>query len=283
MSDSVPNVSANKSLVQPSIHWKRSLIPVALSALLPGTGHVLLGQRRKGWATIVSFVALLFCIWPLRLPRFVGVMNVIALAWLGLSLYAGFSAFLVQRATSEPKSSKLWMFAVAVLACIWIKLLLTPLLTASGFKVLEVNSSAMESTLLKGDRFLSDDSYYRSQAVARNDLVVLRRENFLTVKRVIALPGDTIQGDDRKVFLNGTPVEEPFIQHTLLLGSDPDLDTFGPLNIPAGKFFVMGDNRDVSFDSRMPKFGLLDASDILGRPLYIYASFRTGRSLRKLR
>ena len=282
MSGSTANLSDNKNTVQPSTHWRRSLIYVALSALLPGTGHVLMGRRIKGWSMIVVFVAILSRMWPLRLPHFVGFLNAIALAWLCLALYAGFSAFLGQRASSEPKLSKLWMLALAVLVCIWIKLLLTPLLVASGFRVLKFNSSAMNLTLLEGDRFLSDDSYYRSQAVARNDLVVLRRENFLTVKRVIGLPGDSIQGENRNIFLNGTPLDEPFIQHTLAVGNNPELDTFGPINIPAGKYFVMGDNRDVSLDSRMKQFGLLDASNIVGRPLYIYASFRKGRSLRKL-
>ncbi len=174
------------------------------------------------------------------------------------------------------------MAAIPVLACIWIKLLLTPIIFVSGFQVLKFNSSAMESTLLEGDRFLADRSYYRYQTVARDDLVVLSRKDLLTVKRVIALPGDTIQCENRKVWLNGERVEEPFVQHTLAPGSNPQLDTFGPLTIPTGKYFVMGDNRDVSFDSRMPDFGLLDTGDIMGRPLYIYASLRKGRSLRKL-
>ncbi|HVM92995.1 MAG TPA: signal peptidase I [Terriglobales bacterium] len=282
ISEPTPNAPDNQNLVQPATHWKRSLLLAALSGLLPGAGHVLSGRRIKGWSMIVAFGAILSCMWPLRLPRFVGVVNVIALAWLCLALYAGFSAFLGQRASSEPKLSKLWMFAIAVLVCIWIKLLFTPLLIASGFTLLKVNSSAMSSTLQEGDGVLSDDSYYRSQAACRNDLVVLRRQDFLTIKRVIGLPGDTIQGDNRKILLNGTPIDEPFIQHTLPIGNYPDLDTFGPIKIPAGKYFVMGDNREVSFDSRMKEFGLLDASNIVGRPLYIYASFRKGRSLRKL-
>jgi len=258
-------------------------LPVFLSTIAPGAGQFLVGQKRKGWALLIVFAFLICCIWPLRLPRFVAALNVIALVWLGLSLYAGFSAFLRQDATSERKSSKLWMAAIPALACTWVKLLFIPLLFVSGFQVLKFNSSAMQSTLLEGDRFLADKRYYRHRAAARDDLVVLRRKDFLTVKRIIALPGDTIQCNNRKVLLNGEGVEEPFVQHTLTPGSNRELDTFGPFTIPTGKYFVMGDNRDVSFDSRMPDFGLLDAGDIMGKPLYIYASPKRGRSLRKLR
>jgi len=282
MSNQSPIPSPDAGLVRPSTQENR-VLPVVLSVLVPGTGHLLLGQRRRGWVLFVLFLVLMCCIWPLRLPRFVLVMNLIALIWLVLSLHAGFSTFLSQNAISERKLSKLWLLAVSALALIWIKLLLTPLLLLSGFQVLEFNSSSMQSTLVKGDQFIADKDYYRHRAVARGDLIVLRKKDFLTVKRVIALAGDTISGEKRNILLNGQPITEPFIQHTLSPGSNPELDTFGPFTIPTGKYFVMGDNRDVSFDSRRPDFGLLDAADIVGKPLYIYGFLKRGRTSRKLR
>jgi signal peptidase I len=140
----------------------------------------------------------------------------------------------------------------------------------------------MESTLLKGDMFIVDRNYYDRQIVAHDDLVVLRRNDYQTVKRVIAIGGDIIEGANRKILLNGRRVEEPFIQHTLSLGSNPEQDIFGPATVPVGKYFVMGDNRDVSLDSRAPDFGLIDAKAIIGRPLYIYRSPTRGRAGQKL-
>jgi signal peptidase I len=168
------------------------------------------------------------------------------------------------------------------MAYIGLNLIFTPLFLLSGFRALKFNSSAMEQTFLAGDQFIIDKNYYRHQSVARNNLVVMRREDYQTVKRVVAVGGDTIEGKNRQIAVNGAVVDEPFIQHSLAAGTNPEMDSFGPVTIPAGKYFVMGDNRDVSLDSRRRDFGLLDAQAIVGKPLYIYRSRTKGRVGRKL-
>jgi len=67
-------------------------------------------------------------------------------------------------------------------------------------------------------------------------------------------------------------LDEPFAQHSLPAGTNPEMDSFAPVTIPPGKYFVLGDNRDVSLDSRIKEFGLVDGQAIAGRPLYIYRS-----------
>lgn len=140
----------------------------------------------------------------------------------------------------------------------------------------------MEPTLLPHEFFIVDAGYYRRHPVDRDDLVMLRRADYETVKRVIAGPGDTIEGRKRTIILNGKLLEESFVEHSLPEGRNPQLDTFGPTTVPKDKFFVMGDNRDISLDSRSEDFGFLDRAAILGRPLYVYRSSvkaHKGRSL----
>ena len=144
--------------------------------------------------------------------------------------------------------------------------------------MLKVNSSAMEPTLVISDRIIVDNAFYPNQPPTHNDLVALRRSDYLTIKRVIAVSGDTIEVKNRQVMVNGHVADEPFIQHSFALGASPEMDSFGPFTIPAGKLFVMGDNRDVSLDCRIAAFGLVDIKAITGRPLYIYRSSITGRA-----
>jgi signal peptidase I len=168
------------------------------------------------------------------------------------------------------------------LTYVGFNLICTSLLFATGFRAMEFRSSAMETTLLKGDKFMIDRSYYRRHFCNRQDLVVMRREDFLTVKRVIAVAGDSIEGRSQQILLNGHLLDEPFIQHTMQVGTNPKQDTFGPITVLPGRYFVMGDNRDLSLDSRSPEFGQVDGDAIVGRPLYIYLSQSWSRNGRRL-
>jgi signal peptidase I len=111
---------------------------------------------------------------------------------------------------------------------------------------------------------------YRRAMPNPYEVVLFRRGKIPFVKRVIAGPGSTIEGRAGKVFVDGKYLSEDYVRHT---GTPvPELVDFGPISIPTGKVFVMGDNRDVSYDSRLPEFGLVDVGDVLGKPLYIYRS-----------
>ena len=209
-------------------------------------------------------------------------MILIALCWFGLSLYAASTALLEHSNPTNQKISKWWLLVVPLFTYLGFNAVFTPLFLFADFRALKFNSSAMENTFFTGDHFIIDKTFYRDHAVARNDLVVLRRQDYETVKRVVAIGGDTLEARDREIIVDGQAITEPFIRHTRAPGTDAWMDSFGPVTIPACKYFVMGDNRDVSLDSRSSEFGLLDTQAITGKPLYIYRSPIQARVGKKL-
>jgi signal peptidase I len=129
-------------------------------------------------------------------------------------------------------------------------------------RVFTVPNSSMEPTIRQGKKIAADMKPFLP---THGDLVIFVHEQILVAKRVIGIPGDVVEGHDLKMFVNGKPLEEVYVEH---IAKSPlglkTLDTFGPTVVPNGKLFVAGDNRDYSFDSRDPRFGLVDASDVKG-------------------
>ena len=146
-------------------------------------------------------------------------------------------------------------------------------------RVFRQPSSAMEPTVLTGEKFTADMSEKARTRLGRGDIVILKESGQLVLKRIVAIQGDTIEGRDLKVFLNRTLLSEPYVQHT---GKRPlglaTLEKFGPVTVTAGKLFVAGDNRDYSLDSRDPSFGLVSVSQVLGKPVSVIDSPMAGRA-----
>jgi signal peptidase I len=136
-------------------------------------------------------------------------------------------------------------------------------------------NSAMEPTVLDGEKFAADTNAYQNQAPRRGDVVVFHHDDLLILKRVIAVAGDTIEGRDFQIMLNGAPIHEDYIRHTGKDSISPPfsfLKAFGPVKIMTGSVFVMGDNRDFSDDSRDPKFGIIPNSEVRGKAVRIVKS-----------
>jgi signal peptidase I len=170
-----------------------------------------------------------------------------------------------------------------------VAILLALVIRAFVVQAFKIPSGSMKSTLLVGDHILvtkfaygikipfMDTEVFDFGGPQRKDIVVFRYpvdpdKDF--IKRVIGLPGDTIRIQNKRVFVNDKELDEPYVQHTdhgVLPGSVSPRDNFGPIVVPQNSYFVMGDNRDESYDSRFWKF--VDKSVLKGKALIIYWSW----------
>ena len=160
--------------------------------------------------------------------------------------------------------------------------LLIVLLACNGTeRVFTLPNNSMEPTIKRGEKFAGDVHTFQPQ---RGDLVVCEQGGNLLVKRVIGIAGDVVEGHDLKVTVNGRLLNEPYIQHVGNRPLTPEtLENFGPITVSAGHFFVAGDNRDFSFDSRDPRFGLVPTTEVKGKPLRIVDSSDPARRGLRLR
>ncbi len=163
----------------------------------------------------------------------------------------------------------------------------------------QIPTGSMEPTLLVGDFLLVNKLAYARpvlplegvllprKPIARGNIVVFKYPKDLTkdyVKRVIALEGEIVEVKDKQVFVNDKPLDEAYKVHIdSHVNSKTDFysyedvirDNYGPITVPAGNCFVMGDNRDNSYDSRY--WGFLPLASIKGKPWIIYFSYKAER------
>ncbi len=145
------------------------------------------------------------------------------------------------------------------------------------FQAFFIPSESMEGTLQVDDRVMVNRLSYRLHEVNRGDVIVFSKPESLSsdipdlIKRVMALEGETIEGRDNAVYVDGQRVAESYIDP-----ADTIFD-FGPITVPAGHVFVMGDNRDDSTDSRV--FGAIPVDSITGRAFVIFWPFDRLESL----
>jgi signal peptidase I len=199
----------------------------------------------------------------------------------------------------------MWEWTKAISTAIVLFLVIRTFL----FEAFKIPTGSMEGTLLVGDFLLVNKAVYGAEipythshlpaftAPGRGDVIVFLpphdpHRNY--VKRIVGVGGDTLEMRDKVLYLNGSAQVEPFARHTDPLTDPPSedmlwqlqylahrpahwsdyrptRDNWGPIVVPQGKFFALGDNRDNSEDSRF--WGFLDGGAIKGRPMFVYYSY----------
>jgi signal peptidase I len=144
-----------------------------------------------------------------------------------------------------------------------------------------VNSSSMADSLLEGDYiFVNKLAYKYGTKPAIGDIIVFKYPNNPEkdyIKRIVALPGQTVQIADKVLYVNGQlapiPPHSKHIDSRIIPGDLSYRDNFGEYIIPAGQYFVLGDNRDDSRDSRF--WGTVPEENILGKAVFVYWSWES--------
>jgi signal peptidase I len=186
---------------------------------------------------------------------------------------------------SAPKRGHLRENIEAILVAILIALFIRTFVV-QAFKI---PSGSMKQTLQIGDHILVNKfifgvkiPYWNKTIISlkspqRGDIIVFKypvdpQKDF--IKRVIGVGGDVIESRDKQLFVNHERVNHDFGVHTdphILSGGNKPRDNFGPLTVPENSLFVMGDNRDESFDSRY--WGFVDLKAVSGKAFIIYWSW----------
>jgi signal peptidase I len=201
----------------------------------------------------------------------------------------------------------LWDWAKSIIVALVVWFFLRTFLV----EAFRIPSGSMENTLLIGDFLFVNKALYgaevpiihtRLPAVRepkRDDILVfdsVEEEGLKVVKRLIGMPGDTLSMENGELFRNGQRVNEPYAVHSDPTRSEdpiqrakmrewqlphlvnrnpanyqPDLQEWGPIVVPAGSYFMMGDNRDSSYDGRY--WGFLPRKNVRGKPLVVYFSY----------
>lgn len=192
----------------------------------------------------------------------------------------------IHEVSSEHKQKSVFReYAEAIIIAIALALFIRTFV----IQAFKIPSGSMLPTLQIGDHLLVNKFIYGVRMPftgttlipfkepKRGDIIVFRYPKDRStdyIKRVIGLPGDEVSIRDKRVFINGEKLDDPyghFSTPNIMPGSITPKDNFGPVKVPEGKYFVMGDNRDNSLDSRF--WGFVDDTDILGKAMIIYWSW----------
>jgi len=267
---------------------KEPLLAVILSLLLPGLGQAYSNKAKRGLAFLIIYVVsgILLSVYLFNPYTGVNILMIVpAITLIVFGFYilfdsyrcaAGFnSSNNLSRNSSKGKS------VLMVLGIIFLAVIFNPLpvfvsyyIRGNLVKTFTTPSGSMQPTLLSGDCVLVDKGIYKKTDPARGDVVVFifpqdRRKVF--VKRIVGLPGETLQIKDGKILINTEPLTEPVIANIRYENRGEFGDYGKSVTIPSNSYFILGDNSMSSQDSRY--WGFVPRENIIGKAYKIYFPF----------
>lgn len=257
------------------------------SYLVPGLGQIYNAQPVKAFFMylVTSIFGSAFFAWSLDTMKDDLLHSRLSLLFTGLILY-----FLIQlcvildaifrarrhKSIEKARYDRWYVYVIIILISISVDFMSQETTRNLLLKPYKIPTASMSPTLEVGDYFLSNKLYYCTSTPQRGDIAIFRQpfdDNTEFVKRIIGLPGDTLEIRNRQVYINNQPIQEPYLSQKRY-NVNPEitakLSNYGPKVIPQNQYFLLGDNRDNSLDSR--EWGTVDRSRILGKASVIYFS-----------
>ncbi|MCX5847945.1 MAG: signal peptidase I [Deltaproteobacteria bacterium] len=252
-----------------------------LSLIQPGLGQVYNGELKKAFLiyALPFFIipAKIICLYSNYIKFFLVAYVIICMAFY---IYVFIDAVKTAKKFSveyhlKKYNKTIFYIGIATLVAI-LSFTVSTVVKFNIIKAYKIPSTTMEPTILKGDHILVD----RTQSAKnpqKNDVIVFKYFNNPSkdlVKRVVAIGGETVEIRNKQLIINGNPVKESYVTYhdaVIYPASQQPRDNFGPIVIPADFYFVLGDNRDESLDSRF--FGPVEKTKIQGTVKFIYWSW----------
>lgn len=233
-------------------------LAVFLSDLIPGLGHAYQGL----WLS-----AFFFFIFGIFIRGLANANPILLPVSLGLSIFCIYNVYISSANRRENSRTLINRICLALIAGYIFSATATIVTRSFVAEARYMPSGSMQPTLQIDDRFVVEKVSYRFNAPKRGDIVLFQAPqraldavgsttNDAYVKRVVGLPGETVEVKEGKVFINQKALEESYIQ-------SPMEYLWGPEVVPAGAYFVLGDNRNSSSDSHV--WGFLPYENIIGR------------------
>ena len=264
MTPDTPSNPPTEGVFRPRKAW----LAATLSFLATGLGQLYNGQWKKGLVLLgVDFVMNVAAI--LMLGGFALMIAGLS-AVIAFNLWAAWEAYRTARglkAFALGPYNRFWAYATFFVVSATAGAMVQVGMGETFYRSFAIPSGSMIPTLLPGDRIMVKN-LKAGEAVERGDLAVFFHDEkgVHFVKRVIGLPGETLRIDDKRVFIDGVQLNEPYVHHTKF-HSIPIRDNFGPLALGPDEYFLMGDNRESSLDSRW--LGPVRRDAVTGKPLFV--------------